>query len=51
MILIHTVIVISINLRIKKMLNSLIRMALRNGFSIKTVNPAYTSVIGKIKIQ
>ncbi|MHA4235354.1 IS200/IS605 family accessory protein TnpB-related protein, partial [Bacillus cereus] len=28
----------------KKMLNSLIRMALRNGFSVKTVNPAYTSV-------
>ncbi|WP_139338491.1 IS200/IS605 family accessory protein TnpB-related protein, partial [Bacillus cereus] len=33
----------------KKMLNSLIRMALRNGFSVKTVNPAYTSVIGKLK--
>ena len=31
------------------MLNSLIRMALRNGFSVKTVNPAYTSVIGKLK--
>ena len=33
----------------KKMLNSLIRMSLRNGFSVKTVNPAYTSVIGKLK--
>ncbi|HFK1796621.1 TPA: IS200/IS605 family accessory protein TnpB-related protein, partial [Bacillus cereus] len=33
----------------KKMLNSLIRMGLRNGFSVKTVNPAYTSVIGKLK--
>ncbi|HDR7475941.1 MULTISPECIES: IS200/IS605 family accessory protein TnpB-related protein, partial [Bacillus] len=33
----------------KKMLDSLIRMALRNGFSVKTVNPAYTSVIGKLK--
>ena len=31
------------------MLNSLIRMSLRNGFSVKTVNPAYTSVIGKLK--
>ena len=31
------------------MLDSLIRMALRNGFSVKTVNPAYTSVIGKLK--
>ena len=33
----------------KKMLNSLIRMGLRNGFSVKIVNPAYTSVIGKLK--
>ncbi|CKG36473.1 transposase%2C IS605 OrfB family [Streptococcus pneumoniae] len=33
----------------KKMLDSLIRMALRNGFSVKTVNPVYTSVIGKLK--
>ena len=31
------------------MLDSLIRMALRNGFSVKTVNPVYTSVIGKLK--
>ncbi|WP_444508950.1 hypothetical protein, partial [Enterobacter mori] len=31
------------------MLNNLIRMALRNGLSVKTVNPAYTSVIGKLK--
>ena len=48
MILINTAIVNFINLRIK-MLDSLIRMALRNGFSVKTVNPAYTSVIGKLK--
>ncbi len=33
----------------KKMLKILIRMSLRNGFSVKTVNPAYTSVIGKLK--
>ncbi|WP_242216627.1 IS200/IS605 family accessory protein TnpB-related protein [Bacillus cereus group sp. BfR-BA-01380] len=33
----------------KKMVSSLIRMGLRHGFSVKTVNPAYTSVIGKLK--
>ncbi len=33
----------------KKMLQSLIRRGLRNGFQVKQVNPAYTSVIGRFK--
>ena len=33
----------------KKMLQSLIRRGLRNGFQVKQVNPAYTSVIGCFK--
>jgi len=33
----------------KKMIQALIRRGLRNGFEIKQVNPAYTSVIGRFK--
>ena len=33
----------------KKMLQSLVRRGLRNGFQIKQVNPAYTSIIGRFK--
>ncbi len=33
----------------KKMLQALIRRGLRNGFRVKQVNPAYTSVIGRFK--
>ena len=33
----------------KKMLQALIRRGFRNGFQIKQVNPAYTSVIGRFK--
>lgn len=33
----------------KKLMEALIRRGLRNGFQIKKVNPAYTSVIGRFK--
>lgn len=33
----------------KKMLQSLIRRGLRNGFQVKQINPAYTSIIGRFK--
>lgn len=33
----------------RKLMDTLIRRALRNGFFIKKVNPAYTSVIGRFK--
>ena len=32
-----------------KMVNAIVRRALRNGFQVKKVNPAYTSVIGRFK--
>ena len=32
-----------------KIVNSIVRRALRNGFQVKKVNPAYTSIIGKFK--
>ena len=31
------------------MVNAIVRRALRNGFQVKKVNPAYTSVIGRFK--
>jgi len=33
----------------KKMLQALVRRGLRNGFQVKQVNPAYTSIIGRFK--
>jgi len=33
----------------KKMLQALVRRGVRNGFQIKQVNPAYTSIIGRFK--
>jgi len=33
----------------KKMLQAIIRRGLRNGFEMKQINPAYTSVIGRFK--